>query len=187
MEARMEQLALALRRGAIALFLLAFAGPALADAGFRNWVHQFRAVALGNGVSPKTYDRAFRNVASPDPEVLEKARNQPEFRSPAWDYFDNRVNEAAVARGREMAQKYRRWLDRIESRFGVDRHILLAIWSMESNYGEILANERAMRNVIRSLATLAYADRRRAQYARQQLIAALKILQSGEIDERHLT
>ena len=58
---------------------------------------------------------------------------------------------------------------------------------MESNYGEILKNDKVMRNVVRSLATLAYADKRRAKFARTQLIAALKILQSGDIDESHLT
>ena len=58
---------------------------------------------------------------------------------------------------------------------------------MESNYGEILKNDKVMRNVVRSLATLAYADKRRAKFARTQLIAALKILQTGDIDESHLT
>ena len=84
-------------------------------------------------------------------------------------------------------RKYKATLDRIEARFGVDRYILLAIWSMESNYGEILKNDKVMRNVVRSLATLAYADKKRAKFARTQLIAALKILQSGDIDESHLT
>ncbi len=119
--------------------------------------------------------------------MIEKARFQPEFTAPVWDYFDNRVHENSVAVGRAMARKYKPWLDRIESRYGVDRYILLAIWSMESNYGEILKNDKVMRNVVRSLATLAYADKRRAKFARTQLIAALKILQSGDIDESHLT
>lgn len=167
--------------------VLAISGTAHADAGFGKWIAQFRSVAASNGISGATYDRAFRGIAVPDREVLEKARNQPEFKAPVWDYFDNRVNEDSVATGRAMARKYKAWLDRIERRFGVDRHILLAIWSMESNYGEILKNDRVMRNVVRSLATLAYADRRRAKFARQQLIAALKILQSGDIDESHLT
>ncbi|MCB2111904.1 MAG: lytic murein transglycosylase, partial [Rhodobacteraceae bacterium] len=67
-----------------------------------------------------------------------------------------------------------------------DRHILLAIWSVESNYGRILTNDKVMRSVPRSLATLAYADKRRAKFARTQLVAALKILQTGDIDESHL-
>ena len=174
---------------AIGLSMAVFlqAAPAFADAGFQNWVAQFRATAAQSGISRSTFDRAFRGVRGIDPEVLEKARYQPEFTAPVWDYFDNRVHEQSVATGRAMARQWKPWLDRIEARFGVDRHILLAIWSMESNYGEILKNDKVMRSVVRSLATLAYADKRRAKFARTQLIAALKILQRGDIDESHLT
>lgn len=172
---------------AVALMLMVSAAPAFADAGFKRWVADFRGVAASSGISGSTFDRAFRNVDAPDPEVLEKARFQPEFKAPVWDYFDNRVHDQSVAVGREMARKWKPLLDKIEARFGVDRHILLAIWSMESNYGEILKNDKVMRNVIRSLSTLAYADKRRQKFARSQLIAALKILQRGDIDESHLT
>ncbi|MFN3547739.1 MAG: lytic murein transglycosylase [Mesorhizobium sp.] len=172
---------------AAALTVSLFSQPALADAGFQKWVAGFRSVAAQSGISGSTYDRAFRGVTAPDPEVLEKARFQPEFTAPVWDYFDNRVHEDSIAVGRQMARQWKPWLDRIESQYGVDRHILLAIWSMESNYGEILKNDKVMRNVVRSLATLAYGDERRAKFARQQLIAALEILQRGDIDESHLT
>jgi peptidoglycan lytic transglycosylase B len=182
-----KRLGMALTAAGLSLAFALAAGPALADAGFQNWVASFRSVAAKNGISGSTYDRAFRGVTAPDPEVIEKARYQPEFTAPVWDYFDNRVHENSVAVGRQMARKWRPWLDRIEQRYGVDRHILLAIWSMESNYGEILKNDKVMRNVVRSLATLAYADKRRAKFARTQLVAALKILQSGDIDESHLT
>ncbi|MFI0849536.1 lytic murein transglycosylase [Mesorhizobium sp. IMUNJ 23232] len=168
----------------IALFVSAT--PAFADAGFERWVAGFRATAVQSGISGATYDRAFRGIDSADPEVIEKARFQPEFTAPVWDYFDNRVHEQSVEVGRAMAKKWKPWLDKIEARFGVDRNILLAIWSMESNYGEILKNDKVMRNVVRSLATLAYADKKRAKFARTQLIAALKILQTGDIDESHL-
>ena len=179
-------------RRAVAAVSLSFAvalgaTQALADAGFQRWVRDFRGVAAKNGISGTTFDRAFRGVDAPDPEVLEKARYQPEFTAPVWDYFDNRVNENSVEVGRAMARKYGSVLSSIERRFGVDRHILLAIWSMESNYGEALKNDNVMRNVVRSLSTLAYADKRRAKFARTQLIAALKILQSGDIDVGHLT
>ncbi|WP_274627807.1 lytic murein transglycosylase [Arvimicrobium flavum] len=168
-------------------FALVFSSvPARADAGFRGWVESFRSVAADSGVSRATYDRAFRGINSVDPEVLEKARFQPEFTAPVWDYFDNRVHEQSIEVGRAMLRKWKPWLDKIERRYGVDRHVLLAIWSMESNYGEILKNEKVMRSVVRSLATLAYADKKRAKFARTQLIAALKILQTGDIDESHL-
>jgi membrane-bound lytic murein transglycosylase B len=176
----------------IRLFLAAaFVGlgaqAASADAGFQRWIAEFRSVAVQNGISAATYDRAFRGVTAPDPEVLEKARYQPEFRAAPWEYFDNRINEQTVAKGRQLARQWGPWLDRIERQFGVSRYILLAIWSIESNYGEALKNDRIMRNVPRSLATLAYADQRRAKFARTQLLSALKILQRGDIDERHLS
>ncbi|TKT77542.1 lytic murein transglycosylase [Aquamicrobium sp. LC103] len=176
-----------LRVAGLSLAMALPATSALADAGFQRWVSEFRGVAAQSGISRATFDRAFRNVTAPDPEVLEKARYQPEFTAPVWDYFDNRVNEHSIAVGRQMARQWKPWLDRIERAYGVDRHILLAIWSMESNYGEVLKNQDIMRNVVRSLATLAYADSRRAKFGRQQLLAALKILQSGDIDESHLT
>ncbi|MEP6565352.1 MAG: lytic transglycosylase domain-containing protein, partial [Mesorhizobium sp.] len=171
----------------LSLALLMPAGPAFADAGFRQWVAGFRATAVQGGVSGAVYDQAFRDIRDIDPAVLEKARTQPEFTAPAWDYFDNRVHDQSVAVGQQMAKKWKPWLDRIETRFGVDRDILLAIWSMESNYGEILKRDDIMRNVVRSLATLAYADPKRGKFARTQLIAALKILQTGDIDESHLS
>ncbi|MBN9242936.1 MAG: lytic murein transglycosylase [Mesorhizobium sp.] len=162
------------------------ASPAFADSGFRNWVASFRATAVASGVSGAIYDRAFRGIDDADPEVIEKARTQPEFKAPAWDYFDNRVHDQSIATGRAMATKWKPWLDRIEQRYGVDRYTLLAIWSMETNYGEMLKRTDVMRSVVRSLATLGYADKQRSKYARTQLIAALKILQTGDIDESHL-
>ena len=171
---------------AAAITLTVALTPASAD-GFDTWVASFRKTAMKSGISGSTFDRAFAGVDSIDPEVLEKARYQPEFKAPVWDYFDNRVHDQSVATGRAMARKYKPWLDKIEARYGVSRNILLAIWSMESNYGEILKRDDVMRNVVRSLSTLAYADKRRAKFARTQLLAALKILQSGDIDESHLT
>lgn len=175
------------RIGLAALIAASFTGgPAKADQGFRSWISSFRSVAAKSGVSGATYDRAFAGVTEPDREVLEKARFQPEFTAPVWDYFDNRVQEDSIANGQAMARKWKPWLDKIESRFGVDRYTLLAIWSMESNYGEILKRKDVMRNTVQALATLAYADKRRAKYARTQLVAALKILERGDIDVSHL-
>ncbi|WP_246226144.1 lytic murein transglycosylase [Chelativorans xinjiangense] len=170
-----------------AVFVAFTAGPALADAGFQRWIAEFRNVALQNGISGATYDRAFSGVTAPDPEVLEKARYQPEFRSEAWEYFDNRLQERTIRTGRQLARQWKPWLDRIESQFGVSQHILLAIWSIESNYGEVLKNDSVMRSLPRSLATLAYADSRRAKFARSQLIAALKIVERGDISANQLT
>jgi membrane-bound lytic murein transglycosylase B len=163
------------------------ATPASADAAFQKWISDFKSVAGQNGVQGTVYDRAFDGVTIPDPEVLEKARYQPEFRSKIWDYLDSRVNPYTVRIGQEMERKHRRTLDAIERRFGIPRSILLAIWSMESNYGAVLERPERLHYIPQALATLAYGDSRRARFARTQLIAALKILQSGDIGPEHLS
>lgn len=171
----------------VAVSLVLSTGYAAADAQFRKWVSGFRSVAMQNGVSGQTFDRAFAGVTSIDPEVLQKARYQPEFVAPVWQYIDNRINEHSIGTGQVMARKWGKALNQIEKQYGVDKNVLLAIWSMETNYGEAMQRPDIMRDAIRSLATLAYADKRRAKFARSQLIAAMKILQSGDIDRSHLS
>ncbi|KAA0972529.1 lytic murein transglycosylase [Aureimonas fodinaquatilis] len=161
--------------------------PAMADAGFQKWIADFEKTAVANGVSRDTYRAVFAGVRQPDPDVLQKARFQPEFRDAAWDYLDNRVNEETVANGRRMAQQYKRTLDFVERKYGVSRNILLAIWSMESSYGEVLQRPDVLKYVPQALATLAYQDQRRAKFAREQLIGAMKIVQKGHVQPRGLT
>lgn len=172
---------------ALAMSGLMAISPAQADAGFQKWIRDFKGTAVKNGVSGKVYDRAFANVKTPDATVLQKARFQPEFKDQAWQYIDSRVNERTVANGQKMARKYKRLLDQIERNTGVSRYIILAIWSMESSYGEALKDPSRLHYVPRALATLAYADKRRAKFARGQLIGALKIAQRGDVSLNGLT
>lgn len=160
---------------------------ARADAGFKSWIANFYKTAAQNGISRSTYEKAFAGITAPDRDVLEKAAYQPEFKSQIWDYLDSRVNPYTVRIGREMLSKHGRTLAALERHFGVDKHVLLAIWSMESNYGAVLEKQDRLHNIPQALATLAWGDPKRAKFARNQLIAALKILQSGEISARHLT
>ena len=157
-----------------------------ADAGFQRWIKDFKSVAAGQGIQGRIYDEAFRGVTAPDPVVLEKARFQPEFKAENWTYFDNRVNEGSVSEGRAMLKKWGRWLNAIEQKLGVDKHIILAIWSMETNYGAVMDRDDVMKPIMRSLATLAYQDKRRAKFARSQMIAAMKIVQSGDATFDHM-
>ena len=172
---------------AAAIAMSAGIQPALSDAGFQRWVQDFRAVAVRNGVKGSVYDTATRGVTSPDPDVLRKARYQPEFRSQVWDYLDSRVNDYSVAKGREMMRKWGPTLEKIERESGVSKNILLAIWSMESSYGAVLERKKILHDPVRALATLAYADRRRAKFGRTQLISALKILQSGAVSKANFS
>ena len=158
-----------------------------ADAGFRQWIDQFYATAAKSGISKATYQKAFAGVTEPDPEALQKANFQPEFTSKIWDYLDSRVNPYTVRIGKEMKMKHASTLNAIERHFNVDKNIILAIWSMESNYGAALENPERLHNVPRALATLAYADPKRGKFGRTQLIAALKILQNGDVTPKQLT
>jgi peptidoglycan lytic transglycosylase B len=159
---------------------------AKAATGFQQWISDFYQYAAQNGIKRSVYDQAFEGVISPDSEVLKKARYQPEFTSKIWDYLDARVNPLTIANGQQMAKQHEQTLAKIEQQFGIDRFILLAIWSVESNYGAVLEREERLHYIPQSLATLAYADDRRKKFARSQLIAALKILQSGDISTDQL-
>jgi len=177
-----------LGRLAIILFIAGLAYPAQAQsqAGFDRWIANFWPSAQAAGISRSTFERAFGGVRL-DPAVLEKARYQPEFVKPLWDYVDSAVSEKRLENGKIKLRQYGALLDALERAYGVDRHILVAIWGMESAYGEVLDNPKIVKSVIQSLATLAYADQRRARFGRQQLLAALKILQRGDVAPSGLT
>ena len=101
---------------------------------------------------------------------------QAEFTKPIWEYLDGAASSARVEAGRAQRARLASTLAAIERRYGVDAEVVLAIWGMETNYG---ANRGSMR-VIESLATLAYEGRRR-DFAEEQLLAALRILQAGDV------
>jgi len=163
------------------------ANPVRADDGFVRWINAFYSTAAKAGITKSTYLKAFKGVTEPDETVIEKANYQPEFKNRIWEYLDSRVNPYTVGIGKDMLRQHGKTLDAIEAHFGVDKHILLAIWSMESNYGAVLDKPERLHNVPRALATLAYADKARAKYARSQLIAALKIVQRGDVSAANLT
>lgn len=170
----------------LALLCIPAQSRAEGDQGFQAWIRSFRAEALAQGVRSDTYDRAFRDVITQDTVALEKAHYQPEFRAEAWEYMDKRVQERPINTGREMLRQYSDVLQAIERSSGVSRFVLLAIWSMESGYGAALKKPDSLHYIPRALATLAYADPKRAKFARSQLIAALKILQRGDVSQNAL-
>lgn len=173
--------------GLAGLFLTLAPSLAFADAGFQKWIRSFYAQAAKSGITARTYNAAFAGVTDPDPDVLQKARYQPEFTTKIWDYLDSRVNPYTIENGKKAEAQYHNALVAIQNHFDVDRHILLAIWSMETNYGAVLNKKDRLHYVPQALATLAYSDRKRARYAKKQLIAALKIIQSGDIKPHEMT
>ena len=142
---------------------------------FAAWVTDFQRDARTQGVDAATLERAFANTQYL-PGVVERDRSQAEFTRSVWDYLDTAVSPGRIARGQDRLFEVQEQADAAAARYGVPAPILAAIWGMESNYGSNYGSTP----VIDALATLAF-DGRRAAWARGQLLAALKILQSGDI------
>ena len=142
---------------------------------FEQWRDAFRQQALAGGIDAQTFDRAFAGV-QPDPAVVEADRSQPEFTRPVWKYLEGALDPLRVRQGQARLAQHARILGEVDARYAVDADAVVAIWGMESNYGSHMGNK----NVIRSLATLAY-EGRRPEFAHAQLLAALKILQHGDV------
>ena len=142
----------------------------------RAFIEKLWPTAQARGISRPLFERATADFV-PDPDVIELAAFQPEHTKAAGAYVTGLVGQARIDTGRQLAATHAELLEAIEAAYGVDRHILVAIWGVESAYG----TEMGSRNVIRSLATLAMADARRAPFWTKELIAALRMLQDGAV------
>ena len=151
------------------------------NAGYDAWVAAFRQRAKGQGLSDATLAAGFRGTGYL-PGVVTRDRNQTEFKRSLEDYLSIAASDERVAKGRAAFSRYRSTLAAIENTYGVDAEIVTAIWGLESFYGE----RRGDVPVISATSTLAY-DGRRGAFFEQQLVAALKILQSGDITPARMT
>jgi membrane-bound lytic murein transglycosylase B len=147
---------------------------------FVRWVDDFRATARAAGISEQTLRDAFDGVQYL-PRVVERDQAQPEFTRTVWDYLDRTVTPQRVVLGQDKLLQFRVEADAAAARHGVPSQIVVAIWGMESNYGSNFGDIPT----IDALATLGF-DGRREGWARGQLLAALKILQNGDIDRAHM-
>lgn len=143
------------------------------DMIFDAWAAEFQGRALAAGISPSVLSRELAGL-TPDPKVAALDSRQPEFSKPVGDYLKGVVTADRVAIGQRRRADMPE-LAVIEAKYGVPRDILLGVWALESGFGAIQGDN----DVLRSLATLAAQGRRRG-WAEGEMIAALKIIQSGE-------
>ena len=162
----------------VTVTLSAFAPSARAD--FASCVGSLRSQAARDGISAKTLDIAF-NGLEPDAKVLDLQKQQPEFKTPVWDYVDGLVDDDRVADGKAAMAREGRALARAEEKYGVPRSMLAAIWGVESNFGQ----EMGKRSLVQSLTTLACMGDR-ASYFRSELMATLKIIDRGDVPAEKL-
>ncbi|TDB01486.1 lytic murein transglycosylase [Halomonas marinisediminis] len=142
---------------------------------FDNWLARFRREARAEGISETTLERALASLRY-RPRVIELDRSQPEFVRPIWQYLDTAVSAQRVTTGRARLAEHRDTARRMEQRYGVPAEVIVAIWGIESNYGGNFGDF----STLEALATLAY-DGRRRDFARGELLAALRIIDAGDI------
>src|ERR1700732_2943363 len=164
--------------GAAALLAHPYAALAAAPPGFDQWRETFRARALAKGISEPTYTRVMVRI-EPDMTVFKQMRNQPEFHEQIWQYINRRVSDWRIIAGKEALKKYEALFARIEQDYGVERGTLLALWGVESAFGDPLVQQNHMRPVFPSLAALAWNEPRRRAYWETELINALRIVDRG--------
>ncbi|WP_108448058.1 lytic murein transglycosylase [Halomonas sp. BN3-1] len=159
------------------------AAPAAAAAepqSFDQWLAGFRDQARAEGISEATLARALDGLRY-RPRVIELDGSQPEFVRPIWQYLDTAVSNARVTQGRDKLAANRAAADRAEADYGVPAEVLTAIWGIESNYGQNFGDF----STLEALATLAY-DGRRRDFARGELMAALEIIDAGDITPQRM-
>jgi membrane-bound lytic murein transglycosylase B len=146
-----------------------------AAADFGNCLSALWPQAERRGVTRANFEHYTAGL-TPDLSIMDLLDSQPEFNKSTWDYLDLLVSDDRIARGREVLTQYAPVFAAAERTYGVDRHIVAAIWGVESNYGTMGGD----RSVLRSTATLACVGRRR-DYFREEFLSALEILQHGDV------
>ena len=159
----------------ILLFMPALPEPAAAnERAFKAFIKEIKQEAKKDGIAREHLQALDKLTA--DPEVQRLAARQPEYVKPIWAYLTHMVTQDRLRLGRKELKSREAFLDGLEEKYGVPRGILIAIWGVETNYG----GNKGSFSVLRSLATLGY-EGKRADFGRQQLLYALRILQSGDV------
>lgn len=147
---------------------------------FQGCLANLRSSATASGVSGSTYDRYTQNL-TPDYSVLSKLDYQPEFSTPIWDYLSGLVDDERVQQGRQMLAQHRDVLNRVAAAYGVPAETVVAVWGVESNFGNISGKYP----LLQALGTLS-CEGRRQSYFRGEFFATMRILQRGDLREDQL-
>lgn len=152
-----------------------------ARADFSSCLAGLKAEAARKGVPGAVFDD-FMDGVQPDPDVIVRMQQQPEFRTPIWDYLATLVDERKVAEGKAMMSRHAEALNSAQARFGVDKYAIAAVWGVESDFGQA----KGKFSLPVSLSTLACTAPRRRDYFRGELMSALKIVARGDLAAEQL-
>ncbi len=147
---------------------------------FQQCLTNLRAQAIGSGVTGLTYDRYTQNL-TPDYSVIEKLNYQPEFSTPIWDYLSGLVDEERVQLGQQKLAQHREVLNRVAAAYGVPAETVVAVWGVESNFGQISGSYP----LLQALGTLS-CEGRRQSFFRGEFFTTMRILQRGDLTEQQM-
>jgi lytic murein transglycosylase len=169
----------------LAMLIVVAAAPASAapcGGDFNSFLAAMGREAQAAGVPRPVIDQAFAGLA-PDPAVLAFDRRQRgTFRKSFEEYARSRVIPARINRAKSLMQRHAALLARIEREFGVPKTLIMAIWTLESDNG---TGDLGKMSVMRTIATLAH-DCRRTELFQRELLAALQIVQRGDLSLREM-
>jgi len=168
------------RCGAMCLLTVALALPAWGQTEFQQCLSGLRSPAKAAGVKEDSFAR-FTQGLRPDMGILDKMNNQPEFRMPIWDYLAALVDDERVAEGQAQLVQHRALLDKVALQYGVDPATVVAVWGVESNFGQTFGKYP----LTQALGTLSCFGHRQ-NYFRGEFYATLRILQAGHIAPERL-
>ena len=151
-------------------------GPLEEPPPFQEWFAALRREALGRGIRAETVEAAFTGV-EPVPQILERDRAQAEFVLDLDAYLRRRLTPGMIRLARQMHARHAAVLERVSRAYGVPSRVIVAVWGLESNFGRFAG----VRPTIPTLVTLAY-DPRRSRLFRDELLAALEILDEGRVE-----
>ena len=163
----------------IALISLIGINNALAD-DFDSWLTLFRDYAIKNGISKKTLDNTLSKVKFL-PKVIQYDRYQPEFYEDTNTYITKRTSNEKVKKGKNLFIENSSLILNVESKFNVEKELLLSLMGIETNFGKYLGKM----DILSSLATLSF-DKRRSEFFTNELIIVLKLIDVGIIDSNVL-
>ena len=158
------------------ILVIGFSFKAYAEENFETWLSSYKMFALKEGISQKTINIAFKNVKFLE-QVIKYDRKQPEFFEDTKTYVGKRANILRVKIARKLLKANKILFDDVENKFFVEKEILLALWSIETNFGKHVGKM----DIISSLATLSY-DKRRRDFFSSQLLTLLKLIDKKLID-----
>jgi len=151
------------------------------DTKFYEWLAKTKEEAIKEGISRDLVNKALHMGLKPKPKVIELDRKQPEGIA-TFEYYKHRVvNDARIARGRELFEKNKDLLSRISKKYSVQPEFIIALWGIETSFGKNMGGFQ----IVDALATLAY-EGRRADFFKKELFNALKIVDNGDISLENL-